>query len=80
MDTFERLKKLFLDMTDGEVDATAITRGSTLTGDLGFTSLNMLWMAFAMETEFAIDIGDLKMGDLRTVGDVIDYIEAHIRG
>lgn len=43
--------------------------------DLGADSLDQLEIIIAIEEEFEIDINDDEAEKLRTVGDVIDYIE-----
>ena len=76
MDTLARLKKLFTEMSEGGFDVSGVTAATSLTEELGFTSLNLLWMAFAIEQEFGVDISTLRVGELHTVGDVIRFIDA----
>ena len=69
----ERLKKIVMDYT--ELEDIHITRDSVLLQDLGLNSLDLLEMICGVEDEFQIEIPDREVWKLKTVGDVIDYIE-----
>lgn len=75
-EVFDKLRELLEEMNDHKTAAESITTESTLTGDLGFTSLHMLWMAFAIEREFGVIMPDLTAVRFVTVGDVVEFIEA----
>lgn len=49
-----------------------------LKGDLGFDSADVLELAFALEQEFSIEIGDEVYANIETVGDLIDMIESEL--
>lgn len=57
---------------DGE-----ITRDSALTEDLGLSSLDVINIVAEFEDEFDIEIPDRIIPTLRTVGDIVDYLEAN---
>ena len=57
---------------DGE-----ITRDSALTDDLGLSSLDVINIVTEFEDEFDIEIPDRIIPTLRTVGDIVDYLEAN---
>ncbi|MCQ2409870.1 MAG: acyl carrier protein [Clostridia bacterium] len=57
---------------DGE-----ITRDSALTDDLGLSSLDVINIVAEFEDEFDIEIPDRIIPTLRTVGDIVDYLEAN---
>lgn len=78
MDILTRLRGLFTEMTEGEIHADAVTRDTRLKEDLGFTSLNVLWMAFAIEREFGVNVTGLSANGFQTVGEVCDYIQANL--
>ncbi|AVH55800.1 MULTISPECIES: acyl carrier protein [Streptomyces] len=42
--------------------------------DLGVDSLTLIELVVAAEERFAVTIPDGRVGDLRTVGDVVDHI------
>lgn len=69
----ERLKKIIMD--NSELEEVHITRDSVLLQDLGLNSLDLLEMICGVEDEFQIEIPDREVWKLKTVGDVIDYIE-----
>lgn len=54
-----------------------ITEDMSLISDLGLNSLDLVDLACAVEDEFDIEIPDRAIKDLRTVGDVIHYIDTH---
>lgn len=57
---------------DGE-----ITRNSALIEDLGLSSLDVISIVAEFEDEFDIEIPDRIIPTLRTVGDIVDYLEAN---
>ncbi len=48
---------------------------SDLRGDLGLTSIGVLYLAISIEQEFNIEFTDSSFDDFTKVKDVIDYIE-----
>ena len=48
---------------------------SDLRGDLGLTSIGVLYLAISIENEFALEFNDASFDDFNKVKDVIDYIE-----
>ena len=48
---------------------------SDLRGDLGLTSIGVLYLAISIEQEFNIEFTDSSFDDFTRVKDVIDYIE-----
>lgn len=53
----------------------SITRNSVLLADLGMNSFDLINMVCVLEDEFDVEIPDRAIGNFKTVGDVIDYIE-----
>lgn len=47
---------------------------SDLRGDLGLTSIGVLYLAISIENTFEIEFNDASFEDFNTVKDVIDYI------
>ena len=56
------------------VDAARVTPDQTFVDDLDIDSLSMVEIATASEDAFGISIPDSAIGDLRTVGDAVDYL------
>lgn len=75
MTTMERLIKVFSAVFEDQFDASAFTENSTLLGDLGMTSISLLYMAMATEEEFGIKFCNEDFATLITVGDVIACIQ-----
>lgn len=78
MTTIERLIKVFCAVFEDQIDPAAITLESTLLGDLGMTSISLLYMAMATEEEFGIKFLNEDFAALITVGDVVACIERKI--
>lgn len=58
-----------------QTDTSKITMDSTLTGDLGVDSLNMMLLAITVEDEFNFRFETTS--GLNTVKDICDYVEKH---
>lgn len=70
----ERLSNLVYEQTgDRSVE---ITRDTVLLADLGMNSFDLISLVCVVEDEFGVEIPDRIIGSLKTVGDVLDYIEA----
>ena len=59
------------------VNEDAITEGATFKEDLGADSLDLFELAMALEDEFNIEIPTEDLEQIATVGDVVEYINAH---
>lgn len=47
--------------------------------DLGLSSVDMLYLIIATEETFGIRFENIGIRDVRTVGAVADYLEAHLK-
>ena len=72
---FEQISGLIAEQLG--IDAAEIKPESRLIEDLKADSLDVVAMIVDMENEFSIQIPDEDLPTLRTVADVIAYIEAH---
>lgn len=72
---FETVKKMIA--TQLKVDESAITMDSRLVEDLKADSANVMVMIMDLEDNFGIMVEDDQIMKLKTVGDVVKYIEAH---
>ena len=54
-----------------------ITRETDLFNDLGFDSIEAFELVASTEEEFGITIPDEDTEGLKTVGNIVDYIESH---
>lgn len=75
MSVFETVSNLIAEQL--RVDAATITPETRLVEDLKADSANVMVMIMDMEDEFDITVEDSVIGTLKTVGDVVKYIEAN---
>ena len=73
MDIFEKVKQLIADQLDADVDS--IQEGSSITDDLGADSLDVVDLVMAIEDEFNVEIPEDEVENIKTVGDIVKYIE-----
>ncbi len=71
---FEKVKKIIMDQLDVEADE--ITMESHIMDDLNADSLDIVDLVMSFEDEFDIEIPDEEVENIRTVGDIVKYIEA----
>ena len=70
---FETVKEMIAEQL--KVDPAAITPESRLMEDLKADSANIMVMIMDLEDRFGITVEDDQIMKLRTVGDVVSYIE-----
>ncbi len=73
MDIFEQVKKILCDQLD--LDEEQVTEDSEVIDDLGADSLDIVDLVMTLEEEFDTEIPDEDIESLRTVGDIVKYIE-----
>ncbi len=73
----EKLKVLLKEI-DEEIDTGSVTSDSLLKEDVGLSSVAMLYMAVSIENEFGVDLSDSDLGEIRTVGNVVELIAKHL--
>lgn len=61
-----------------EVDAKEVTSDASFIRDLGADSLDTVELTLEFENEFNIDIPDNKAAEMKTVSDVIAFIERRL--
>ncbi len=79
MNTLERLKKIFDNVFEGEIDSSRITESDTLSDGLGMNSIGMLYMAMGIEQEFGVKFTNSDLPELKTVGDIVRKVEEKIK-
>lgn len=72
----ERTISLLEDFTD--IDVEEITEETALVDDLGLSSLDVINIVAAFEDEFDIEIPDRIIPTLRTIGNVVEYLEENV--
>lgn len=73
MDIFEQVKKILCNQLD--LDEEQVTEDSEVIDDLGADSLDIVDLVMTLEEEFDTEIPDEDIESLRTVGDIVKYIE-----
>lgn len=71
----ERLKEIVSEQL--EIDAETITSDTRLNEDLNADSLDVVEMLMALEDEFGVDIPDEEIEKMKTIGDVVNFIQAN---
>ncbi|NLZ94079.1 MAG: acyl carrier protein [Firmicutes bacterium] len=75
MDVFTQVKGLISDQLS--VDEDEITMETSFE-DLNADSLDIVELVMAIEEKFNLEISDDEVENIKTVGDVVRYIEAHV--
>ncbi|NLK70584.1 MAG: acyl carrier protein [Clostridiales bacterium] len=70
---FEKVKNIIVDQLD--VDAEKVTMESNVTEDLGADSLDVVDLIMSIEEEFDMEIDDEAVEGMKTVGDIVAFIE-----
>ncbi|MEG0146454.1 MAG: acyl carrier protein [Clostridia bacterium] len=61
------------------VDKAKITLTSRLVEDLGADSANIMILIMDLEGEFQVVVEDEALSSIKTVGDIVDYLEKHLQ-
>ena len=70
---FEKLTEIL--STQLEIEQDLITPDSELADDLGLSSIDLVDLAMSIEDEFNIEVPDDLIEKVKTVGDVVNFIE-----
>ena len=73
MDVFERIREMLAEQL--EIEPEKITMESDILEDFEADSQDVVDMVMSLEDEFGIEIPDEQVENLRTVGDVVRYVE-----
>ena len=73
MSTFERVQKIICEQL--EIDSHLVTEDASISGDLGADSLDLVDLSMSIEEEFNLEVPDDVLDHVRTVGDIVKYIE-----
>ena len=70
---FDKLKELVVDQLGVEEDE--VTMEASMQDDLGADSLDLVDLVMSVEEEFGVKVADEDLEDIKTVGDIVNYIE-----
>lgn len=71
---FEKIQEILAAQFD--VDADSITNDTDIQEDLNADSLDIVDLIMSIEDEFEVEIPDDAVDEVKTVGDLVKYIEA----
>ena len=75
MATFDKVRDIVVEQLGSEADE--VTPESTFIDDLGADSLDIVELIMAFEEEFNVEIPDEAAEKIKTVQDVVNYIDQH---
>ena len=73
MSTFERVQKIIC--AQREIDRHLVTEDASISGDLGADSLELVDLSMSIEEEFNLEVPEDVLDHVRTVGDIVKFIE-----
>jgi len=74
---FEKIKAILAEELG--IDASDITKESDMVHDIGADSLDIVQLLIRMEKEYGIKFTDEEIKTIKTVGDVVDFIEKNAK-
>lgn len=72
---FDKVKELVVDILSADADD--VTLNTDIANDLGADSLDVVDLIQAIEDEFGVDIPDEEAQKIKTIGDIVQYVEDH---
>mgnify|MGYP004713793169 FL=1 len=70
---FDKLKELVVDQLGVEEDE--VTMEASMQDDLGADSLDLVDLVMSVEEEFGVKVADEDLENIKTIGDIVNYIE-----
>ena len=70
---YEKVKSIIAEQLD--IDPESVTYDASITDDLGADSLDVVDLVMTFEDEFGVEIPDDAVETIRTVSDIVKYIE-----
>jgi acyl carrier protein len=77
MNIEERVKNIIVEQLN--VDAESVTADASFVEDLGADSLDIVELVMTMEEEFDLEIPDEDAEKIKSVGDVISYVQTRAK-
>ncbi|MGI5894038.1 MAG: acyl carrier protein [Candidatus Merdivicinus sp.] len=70
---FEKVRDILVEQLD--VEEEKVSMEASITDDLGADSLDIVDLVMSLEDEFGVEIPDDQVENIKTVGDIVKYIE-----
>ncbi|MBR6219090.1 MAG: acyl carrier protein [Clostridia bacterium] len=70
---FDKVKEYILMQLP--VDGGKVVENARMVEDLGADSANLMMLIMDLESEFNLTVEDEALGAIKTVGDIVDYIQ-----
>lgn len=74
--TIDKIKKILADTLD--VNEEELSADTNIATDLGADSLDVVEILMSIEDEFDIEIPDSEIENIRTIGELAEYIETNM--
>ncbi len=74
--TIDKIKKILADTLD--VNEDELSADTNIATDLGADSLDVVEILMSIEDEFDIEIPDSEIENIRTIGELVEYIETNM--
>ena len=71
----EKMKEMIAVQLD--IDASEVTLESRFKEDLDADSLDLFELVMALEDEYEVEIPSEELEDMKTVGDIVNYLKDH---
>ncbi|MBQ8966202.1 MAG: acyl carrier protein [Ruminococcus sp.] len=71
---FDKIREIIVEQLD--VDEEKVTTDASITEDLGADSLDVVDLVMSIEESFDLEIPDEEVENIKTVGDIVKFIEA----
>ncbi len=72
---FEKIKAILAEQLDA--DPEKMTMDTKIAEDLGADSIDVVELLMSIEDEFDVEIPDEAIENVKTIGDVVNYIQDH---
>ena len=73
--TFYKIKAILAEQLDADIDE--MTMDTDIAKDLGADSLDVVELLMSIEDEFSVEIPDEEIENIKTIGELVEYIEAN---
>lgn len=73
---FDKVKDIIVDQLD--VDEDKVKMEASISEDLGADSLDIVDLVMSLEEEFDVEMPDDQVENVKTVGDIVKFIEDNI--